>query len=258
MQINTWADVASLTADDLKPYKTVIMDTAGRALDKLSADIMADNHKLATGGALNQRGFGVLKTRFTSFLNLLTSSGLDVVLIVHMSEEKRGDEIVERLDVQGGSKGEIYKSADAMGRLIIENGARWLKFDPTDASFGKNPGQIEAIQIPHFTHPDFNGFLGRVIQRTKDEINKLTEDQRLTVAAQDDFRAAVAKTTKVDEVNALIAQAKAGGPVMISALHKHATEKLGLLPDKTAGNYAEKPKTDEAPKAEPVKESEAA
>lgn len=39
VQVESWADVAGMTGDDLAPFKTVIVDTAGRALDTLAVDI---------------------------------------------------------------------------------------------------------------------------------------------------------------------------------------------------------------------------
>uniref|UniRef100_UPI001589DC4D ATP-binding protein n=1 Tax=Brucella pseudintermedia TaxID=370111 RepID=UPI001589DC4D len=117
--ISNWSDVASISAEDLAPFKTVIMDTAGRALDALTADIIRANPKHGRGGSLSLQGYGELKSRFIAFLKLLNSFGKDVVLIAHMDEQRNGDDIIERLDVQGGSKGEIYKAADAMGRLVL-------------------------------------------------------------------------------------------------------------------------------------------
>src|SRR6185312_2772849 len=146
--VTAWGDVSSITAEDLAPFKTVIVDTAGRALDSITADIIRTDPKGHKNGALTLPGYGVLKTRFTTFLKLLNSFGKDVVLIAHMDEQRNGDDIIERLDVQGGSKGEIYKAADAMGRLVISNGKRQLRFSPTDAAFGKNPGQLEPLDVP--------------------------------------------------------------------------------------------------------------
>ena len=40
VRITNWSDVADITAADLAPFKTVIVDTAGRALDVLAADII--------------------------------------------------------------------------------------------------------------------------------------------------------------------------------------------------------------------------
>ncbi|MFH1641459.1 MAG: ATP-binding protein [Nanoarchaeota archaeon] len=148
VSIGSWGEVTQMSGDDLAPYKTVIVDTAGRALDFITATLLKENHKWNFNGALTLQGYGVLKSRFAAWLNNLTTMGKDVVLLAHSSEEKKGDEIIERLDVQGGSKAEIYKQADAMGRLYIEDKKRMLSFSPTDTAFGKNPANLDVMQVP--------------------------------------------------------------------------------------------------------------
>ena len=133
--VESWTDVTGITSDDLTGYNTVVVDTAGRALDFLTADIIRRNAKLGRGGALTLQGYGALKSEFTAWLKMVKLLGKDVVLIAHSSEEKNGDDLLERLDVQGGSKGEIYKSADAMGRLTLVNGKRVLNFSPQPGPF---------------------------------------------------------------------------------------------------------------------------
>jgi hypothetical protein len=240
VRVEAWSDVVGITAEDLAPFKTVIVDTAGRALDALTVDIIAANPKHGRGGALTLQGYGELKARFGSFLKLLNSFGKDVVLIAHMDEQRNGDDVVERLDVQGGSKGEIYKAADAMGRLVIVNGQRWLRFSPTDAAFGKNPGQLEPLQVPHFDSPEFDGFLGGVIQQTKDRLNELTEVQKEAVAEQQWFRSALANVTTADQINGLLGRASAAGRASKIMVRDHAN-KLGLTFDKSSMLYVAKP-----------------
>lgn len=237
VQVANWADVAGITADDLSPFKTVIVDTAGRALDALTSDIIRVNPKHGRGGALTLQGYGELKSRFGSFLKLLNSFGKDVVLIAHMDEQRNGDDIIERLDVQGGSKGEIYKSADAMGRIVIVNGQRKLVFSPTDAAFGKNPGQLDPLDIPHFAQPAFQDFLARVIQQTKDQLNALSEDQREAAAEQEWFRTTLPTVESAQQINALLGRAKAGGQACKIMVRDRAIE-LGLEFTKEAGVYA--------------------
>jgi hypothetical protein len=253
VQVKEWADAANITAEDMAPYKTVIIDTAGRALDMLTADIIRNDAKKANGGSLTMPGWGVLKARFGAYLTLLNSFGKDVVLVAHMEEKQRGDEIIERLDVQGGSKSEIYKAADAMGRLTIENGQRMLKFSPTDAAFGKNPGQLEPLAVPKADSPDFDGFLARVIATTKDRLNAMSADQKAAKAEQDWFRAELPKVKDADTLNGLIERAKKGGKAVVMLLHARATE-LGLIGDKASGTYVPK----EKPPAEVPFASEAA
>lgn len=236
VQVEAWSDIASITGDDLAPFKTVIVDTAGRALDALAADIIRNNPKHGRGGALTLQGYGELKAKFIAFLKLLNGFGKDVVMIAHMDEQRSGDEIVERLDVQGGSKGEIYKSADAMGRIVIREGQRKLLFSPTDAAFGKNPGQLPPLDIPHMGSAEFDGFLGRVIQQTKDALNAQTEAQKEAAAEQQWFRDALPTIKDADGINALIDRAKTAGRLVGAMLHARSGE-LGLRFDKTSGLY---------------------
>lgn len=240
VRVSGWSDVAGITADDLAPFSTVIVDTAGRALDALTADIIKANPKHGRGGALTLQGFGELKARFIAFTKLLNGFGKDVVLIAHMDEQRSGDEVIERLDVQGGSKNEIYKAADAMGRLVIEGGKRWLRFSPTDAAFGKNPGQLEPLEVPHYERPEFRDFLARVIAQTKARLNEQTEAQREAIAEQEWFRTTLATVGVAEEINGLLSRAKAAGPIVKGMLHERAMA-LGLIADKAAGIYVTPP-----------------
>lgn len=238
VRISDWSDVSSITAEDLAPYKTVIMDTAGRGLDVLTVDIIRANPKHGRGGALTLQGYGELKSRFVAFMKLLNSFGKDVVLIAHMDEQRSGDEVIERLDVQGGSKNEIYKAADAMGRLVIDNGKRWLRFSPTDAAFGKNPGQLEPLEVPHFSDPAFADFLAGVIQRTKGRLNELNEEQKAALEEQQWFRDAMPKVMDAESINGLLGRASDAGQACKAMVVARAKE-LGLTFDKKAGAYAD-------------------
>ncbi|HHC8919788.1 TPA: ATP-binding protein [Stenotrophomonas maltophilia] len=235
VQVERWEDVAHITADDLADFNTVVVDTAGRALDTLTPDIIRRNPKMGRGGSLTLQGFGQLKAEFVAWLKHLNSLGKDVVLIAHMDEQRNGDEIIERLDVQGGSKGEIYKAADAMGRLSIRDGKRMLNFSPTDASFGKNPGQLEPLEVPH---PERDPqFLARVIQQIKDRLNAMTEEQREAQAALEKWRDRTTAAQDVTAINALLPEAKGGSQAMKVLLNDRAAA-LGLTFDTKAGQYA--------------------
>lgn len=236
VQVNAWEDIANITAADLAPYNTVIVDTAGRGLDVLSADIIRRNPKMGRGGALTLQGFGQLKAEFVAWLKMVNGFGKDVILIAHMDEQRNGDEIIERLDVQGGSKGEIYKAADAMGRIVIREGKRWLLFSPTDAAFGKNPGQLEPLQIPHKDSAEFGSFLADVITQIKDALNSLTAEQAEAQAKLDKLRESLADAEDAQAINAIVAQLKDGTKAEKTLLHDRAT-KLSLVFDKKAGEY---------------------
>ncbi|MDE1484652.1 ATP-binding protein [Xenorhabdus bovienii] len=181
VQVSGWGEVEQIAESDLTPYQTIVVDTAGRALDCLAAELIRKNPKFkGYGGQLSLPGFGALKAGFSGWLNLLKSFGKDIILIAHMEEKQVGDDLVERLDIQGGSKGEIYKVADVMGRIRIEgtgnNTKRMLDFNPSASGFGKNPAQLSVQEVPHFsTRPDY---FAEIIQATKDELNKQSEEVR--------------------------------------------------------------------------------
>lgn len=234
VQVAQWSDVAEMSADDLSDYKTVIVDTAGRALDVLTADIIRRNPKAGRGGALTLQGYGTLKAEFTAWLKLVNGMGKDVILVAHMDEQRNGDEIIERLDVQGGSKGEIYKAADAMGRIVMRDGKRRLLFSPTDAAFGKNPGQLEPLDIPH---PDkAPEFLAGVIAQIKDKLNAQTAEQTAAAEELAAWRDIIGDLNDAEDFNDKLQGVKAA-PKAAQALFASAATAKGLHFDKKACAY---------------------
>lgn len=205
--ITRWADIVAMSADDLAPYKTIVVDTAGRALDVLAQDIIDVNPKLGNFGSLSLQGFGVLKGRFAGWAGFLRSLGKDLVLVSHMSEEKKGDDMLERIDAQGSSRNEIYKSSDAMCRIRLnDKDQRYLDFDPRQGGFGKNPAQLPKIMVPELK--DNPQFLAGVIQQIKDSLNKKTAEQAEAVKKEDLWAAAVADAANVADINRLLDIAK--------------------------------------------------
>jgi hypothetical protein len=239
--VGSWADVQGMTADDLKDYKTVVVDTAGRALDALAADIINANPKAGRGdGSLTLQGFGTLKSRFAQWQGFLRSLGKDLILVCHMDEQKNGDDTLERIDAQGASKNEIYKSSDAMCRVRLDGkDGRYLDFNPRSGGFGKNPAQLPTIPFPS---PDHNPhFLAEVIQQIKDSINKITEVQASASTEAQDWEYAVAEVDSLSGVNILVSLSKERklSKAQKTLLAKKA-EALGLEFDKAAGAYKAK------------------
>lgn len=233
--VDSWKDVAAMTKEDFDPYKTVGVDTAGRALDFLTADIIAGNPKLGYGGSLNMQGWGQLKSRFTSWLKLLNSFGKDVILVAHMDEQRSGDDVIERLDVQGGSKGEIYKSVDAMGRIFIDNqNRRVLDFSPRQNSFGKNPCGLEPMLIPD---PRVDGqFLGRLLRDIKTRLNQMTAEQQDARSVIEEWTEALKDFTEPDDFNRMLDEL-ATAPLPVKALAAKKARELGFVFNKTAKLY---------------------
>jgi len=230
VKINSWSDITQISKDDLSQYKSIILDTAGRALDFLTATLLKENHKWNFNGALTLQGYGVLKSRFAAWLNNLKTLGKDVILLAHSSEEKNGDEILERLDVQGGSKAEIYKQADAMGRLYIDDKKRMLSFSPTDTAFGKNPANLDIMQVPDVSENSL--FLAELIFNIKESLNKMSDEQKIRQERIAEWKIKLDAAKEAEDFNNLISEAKKAHRDIVQTvkgmLHKSATE-AGLI-----------------------------
>lgn len=243
VQVKAWADVAGITADDLKPYRTLVLDTAGRALDSLAADIIAVNPKHGRGGgALSLPGFGELKARFIAFTKLVRSFGLDLVMLVHSDEQRSGDDLIERLDAQGASKNEIYKVSDLMGRIKIEAGKRVLNFNPTDTAFGKNPAGFAKLDVPDFaTIPNY---LATIITETKSKLNQMTAEQKETAKELGNWQDLISKLGTAEAFDGMIPLiAKDAGDSIrdnVKRLLVKAAKDKGFTFDKAAGKFTAK------------------
>ena len=241
VQIKNWFEVTAITDADLAAYKTVVIDTAGRALDFLTADIIQREPKNGPGGNLSQKGWGALKNQFSSWLKHLNTLGKDIIMIAHMDEQQGGDMPIERLDVQGGSKGEIYKSSDVMGRIKIIDGKNTLLFSPSETAYGKNPAQLPPLIIPHVDRPEYQGFLGQVITQTKDKLNELSDEQREMQRVIEFWKTRVDTASNLEDINLLVKDLQEGDlPKTVKLLIHHRAKNLGLVPDKKNGSYVAK------------------
>ena len=235
VQIGSWNDIQGITPADLANYKTIIIDTIGRALDLLSADIIQGNSKMGRNGSLTLQGYGELKGRFTQWLKYLRSFGLDIVIVAHSAEVQQGDIMMDRIDAQGSSKNEVYKSADLMGRLSFDSGKRMLNFNPTDTSFGKNPIQIPAQEVPSLaTSPDV---LGAIINQTKEGLSRMDAKNSEARGLIEEWSITLSECSTTEEFNALLPKAKETNNKSISAMMAEAAKKAGLKFDKAKGVF---------------------
>lgn len=176
VQIKSWKDITSLSAQDLQPYDSIIIDTVGRALEFLAVDLIAEKSSLAKGGALTLQGYGAINQAFKVWIAQLRQYGKNIILLAHDKEEKNGDLKYIRPDAMGSAKDEIKKISDMIGYVYLENKNRIVSFDPTEAWYGKNSGNIPASRLP-----DYNvnkTFLQDIIDATLAKMNAKTEEQK--------------------------------------------------------------------------------
>jgi hypothetical protein len=216
--IETWADVESMDLADLAPYKTVVVDTVGRCLDRLAEDIMTDPKMKQRDGQMTLKGWGALKSRFAIWVKGVRNYGLDVVLTSHLNEQRDGDDLIVRPDIQGGSYTEIFKLADGVAYLASRSNARTLAWDPTDKFIGKNPGRFPAEAVPDINEDPT--YLARKIDQLKSHMGQLSA-------------ASAEVATVVKEWQGQIAEAKSA--TALTKLAKDAREQLEGSPRRQVG-----------------------
>lgn len=235
VQVANWADIADIKAADIAEYDTIVIDTAGKALEVLGQDVIRANARHAFGGALNQQGWGQLGVRFGAFLRLIRGFGKDVVLVAHMDEQKDGDAIKERLKIQGGSKDLILTDSDVIARISIFNKERHLIFSPTETSFGKDPAGLVSMAIPDANSPEFATCLADIIQGVKDKLNAMSDAQIAHKTEVAWFVQILPQIKGANEINEILGRAKRAGKDVAKMVVSRASD-LGLEYDaKTAG-----------------------
>lgn len=211
VRITDWSEVAGIKASDVEAYDTIIIDTAGKALDVLAQDVIRSDSRLAYGGALNQQGWGKLGVRFSAFLRLVRGFGKDVILIAHMDEQKDGDAIKERLKVPGGSKDVILTDSDVIARISIFNKERHLVFSPTETSFGKDPASLVSMPIPDLKSGEFKTCMADVIGAVKDKLNAMSDGQIAHKVEVEWFAQMLPNIREPGEINQILGRAKQAG-----------------------------------------------
>lgn len=247
-RFDSWAECARVKPEDIASYRTVIVDTVGRCLDLMTADIVRTSPKMqGAGGALSLQGYGALKSAFATWIGWLTSLGKDVVLLAHDREERKGDDLIMRPDIQGSSVGEVFKRADGAAYMYTGNKRRGsaaaavLDFN-AGAWLGKNPAGFEPFDVPSFTED--RDFFARIIEATKEALRAASVEQQRLVESFDAWTNRIDAALSADQINALVADAATVVPPLLAQV-RHAivarANALGLTyrGKKGAGAYVE-------------------
>jgi hypothetical protein len=244
LQIASWADVAELmdNRDALAPYATLVIDTAGRALDVLTADIAVTDPKKAPGGNLSQQGWGVLKNRFRTWTSQVRLMGKDLLLIAHDKEDKDGETRIVRPDIVGGSYGEVMKIADFVGYCQMNGRDRVLDFNPTDRWVGKNPAGWKPFKVPPVDKAQT--FLAGLFDQGRAALGKLSEESAKIVAVVEEWRTTINAYTDTEQCTKAVDQVLKIEGIAQPQIKKLLNDKalaLGFIYSKELKAYVEKP-----------------
>lgn len=147
LQVKNWDMVIEALQEDLSPFKTIVIDTAGKMLDFMSAYIIKNDPKMCQrDGSLSLKGYGVRKTMFINFLSQCSMMGKNLIFVAHEREEKDGENRIVRPEIGGSSAGDLIKELDLVGYMQAIGSERTISWSPTEKFYAKNTCNLPAMQ----------------------------------------------------------------------------------------------------------------
>ena len=158
LQVESWDEVIEAMKEDLSEFQTIVIDTAVKMLDYMSAFIIKNDQKMAMrDGSLSLKGYGVRKTMFINFLKQCSMLGKNLIFVAHEREDKDGETRIVRPEIGGSSAGDLIKELDLVGYMQMIGAERTISWSPTEKFYAKNTCNLEAMQkIPTIIDKDGN------------------------------------------------------------------------------------------------------
>lgn len=128
-------------------YHTIVIDTAGKMLDFMSAYITKQDPKMAMrDGSLSLKGYGARKVMFVNFLKRVSMMGKHVIFVAHEREEKDGEIRIVRPEIGGSSQGDLIKELDLVGYMQAIGSERTISWTPQEKFYAKNTCNLPSMQ----------------------------------------------------------------------------------------------------------------
>lgn len=252
VQIKEWDETneALKEIEETMPEcQTIVIDTVGKMLDFMSANIIKNDPKMAMrDGSLSLKGYGVRKTMFVNFLKRVSAIGKNVIFIAHEKEEKRGEETVKRPEVGGSSANDLVKELDLVGYMQAIGKERTITFDPNESYYAKNTCNLPPlIKIPVVVDEKGNAtgenkFFASVIEAYKEaqENNKNATSEYEDL--MDLIRGYVEGANDIETINSLVEKIPTlqhvfNSKMLASELLNKKAIKLGLKLNKQIKKY---------------------
>lgn len=222
--IEDWREILEINANDLKEFDTIIIDTAGACIQSIFRSLVHEKRSFATmHGAPAVNSYSPMGAIWSTFVSTLRSYKKNIIFIAHSKEEKKKEEIVQRIVMDGKSPLQVVmQCSDMIGYLHLINNKPVLSFDPTDDHFAKNPWRIAPLELPDIKTNKH--YLADIIQEALHRLNTPTTAQ---VNAQANFEAAKAlienAKTPQDFTDLVLNTAIINTPILKGILHKTAT-----------------------------------
>lgn len=250
---NALDEIKKDLSGDLSDIDTIAIDTVGGLLDEIKISVLEGGSSKAKqfDGTLTQNGWGVVATKWDEFRQFLLSLNKNIIWIAHSTEIRDNDEDAKtrvRIDIQGGTKNNIFKPATLVGFMEMRGKNRVISFKPTERYYAKASHGVEDTYIlPVLTGKSSseNNFLEALFDSYRSNLvesqSKYAEDLKLYNEAIK-LVADIENVSNVDELQNIVEKIKnvthalTSREELLAHVSAKATE-LGAVYDKKERRY---------------------
>lgn len=249
LQVHSWEEVLTALEEDLSEFKTIVIDTAGKMLDYMSAYIIRNDSRMAMkDGSLSLKGYGVRKNMFINFVTRCTMMNKHIVFVAHEREDKDGDVRIVRPEIGGSSMGDLLKELDLVGYMQSVGVERTIFWSPQEKFYAKNACNLPMYEkIP--VNIDMNGgviaennFLAKTFEKY-DEYQRKQKDLGVSYNdLVDTIKEDVSCVSDVESANGAVVKISGyvhiwDSKVIANKLLKERCDKIGLRYNKALKSY---------------------
>ncbi len=160
---------------EMADYETIVIDTGGSFVTFLKdwAFRTQPGCKTKSGEFHNMKGFGFVKSEFSSFTEeIKTTLNKNVIYVFHSQEQADKDgNPTQRLLCEGSVRNTVWNPCDFGGYVQVINGKRYICFTPEQEYFAKGcHGITGKLEIPELTATEPNDFMTRLFEQAKANI----------------------------------------------------------------------------------------
>ncbi len=177
LQASTYEELCKdLTAENLKDYETLVIDTGGRLFELIKPYVIKNNaQNVQKDGNLTLKGYGAVANEYNNFINMINKLDKHLIFIFHTTEEKDGDNTRLRIMLDGKTKNTIWQPMDLGGFVEIVGKKRTIGFSNCERYYAKGSWGINGIiEIPDLNNDVPNDFLTKLFETAKQ--NQLKEN----------------------------------------------------------------------------------
>jgi hypothetical protein len=169
--------IKDIETADLKEYETIVVDTGGKLLELMKPKVIADDIKNGQrDGNLTLKGYGAVSRLFSQFVQQLEKLNKHLVFVFHAKEDKDGDEVRLRVQVEGSTKDSIWQAMDLGGFVEMRGKTRTIGFSNCEKYFAKGTHGINGTyEIADLDATGKNTFLTDLFNKAITDLNKEVE-----------------------------------------------------------------------------------